>query len=291
MKGSRLLSEILKGQFAIDCHNVEAYFPLIDKLIAGENFTFNNQPKAILNIVSAEGKPLKTNVDGQKIITPGSIAVVSMHGEVIKNGDWCVYGADEIVAALTKAQENENVAATILDIDGPGGAVSAVGLFQEFANNVKNKPIIGLCDSALSLHYWTAIELCDHIMAANQVSARFGSIGVFLTFADNRKALEEKGYKIHEIYPEESSFKNKPYILAREGKYDLIKQEHLSPLAQEFQNAVREKRGDKLKEAADEGLLKGKTFFAKDALKYGLIDSIGGMSKAINVARLKSSMY
>ena len=211
MKGNTLLNTILKGEWLIDCHNVEAYYPIVDKILAGEKFNFSPEPKSILNFVDANGKALPKDSDGKTIVTEGAIAVVSMIGEVVKYGNYCIYGADEIVGALTAADKNPNVIATIFKIDGPGGAVSAIGPFQEFANSVKSKPVIGLCDSALSLHYWTAVEVCDHIMAENKVSARFGSVGVVLTFADNRKALEEKGYKIHEIYPEESAHKNKAF--------------------------------------------------------------------------------
>jgi len=287
MKGSRLISDILKGEWFIDIHNIECYYSLIDKIIAGEKTNITPEAKSILNIVSSEGKPLKRNDEGKTMVPPESIAIVTMRGELIKNGDYCVYGADEIVAALTIAEKNPNVAATILLLDGPGGSAAAIGLLIEFAKDVKTKPIIGLCDETLSLHYWTAVELCDHIMAANNVSARFGSIGVMLTFADNRKAMEEKGYKIHEIYPEESAHKNKAFKLAREGKYKAIKQELLSPLAKKFQKGVRANRPNLIEEV---GVLTGKAFFAEEALRLGMIDSIGGMKKALRVAKLMSTM-
>lgn len=288
MKGSTLLRSILKGEWLIDIHNIEAYYPILDKIMAGSSFQMNPEPKNILSYVDASGNPLRKNDQGQRVITPGSIAIVKMHGEVIKTGDFCVYGADEIVAALTSADKNPNVSATVFDIDGPGGAVNAIGLFQDFANNVKTKPIIGFCDSALSLHYWTAIEVCDHIMASNNVSARFGSIGVVLTFADNTKAMEEKGYTMHEIYPEESSHKNLSFKLAREGNYDAIKKEFLSPLAQKFQERVLAKMPNINQNI--EGIIKGKTFFADDALQHGLIHSIGGMQKAITQARMMAEL-
>jgi len=286
MKGSALLSTILTGEFLIDCHSVSAYYSIIDRVLAGGNFNLNPQPKSILNIVSADGSPLQKDNDGKSIVTVGAIAIVRMHGEVIKTGDLCVYGADEIVTALTVAENNPNIAATIFDIDGPGGAVNAIGLFQEFARDVKTKPIIGYADSALSLHYWTAVEVCDQIIASNNVSARFGSVGVVLSFADNVKAMKKAGYTIHEIYPDESKHKNLAFALARKGDYKAIKEEFLSPLALNFQDRVRANRPN-LKE--EEGVLTGKTFFADEALRLGMIDGIGGMQKAIRTAQLMSS--
>lgn len=287
MKGSRLISEIAKGEWLMDLHHIEAYFPLIEKITSGEKINFQPEAKSIISYIDSTGAPVRKNESGQSIIPQQAIAVVSMVGEVVKNGDLCVYGADEIVAALTAANNNPNVIATIFKIDGPGGAVSAIGLFQEFARDVKTKPIIGLCDSALSLHYWTAIEVCDHIMAENNVSARFGSVGVVLTFADTRKAMEEKGYTVHEIYPEESSHKNLAYQHARDGNYELIKSEFLSPLAKKFQERVRAKMPNIIEE---EGTLKGKTYFAEEALQRNMIHAIGGMKKAVSMATILSTI-
>lgn len=287
MKVNRLISEIIKGEWLLDFHNMEAYAPIANKILAGESLNINPEPKSILNFIDSNGKQLPKDEEGRTLVKEGSIAVVKMIGEVVKYGDFCVYGADEIVAALTQANNMKNVAATIFVIDGPGGAVSAIGPFQEFAKNVKSKPIIGLCDQALSLHYWTAVEVCDFVMADNDVSARFGSVGVVLTFADNKAAMEKAGYVFHEVYAPESEHKNLAFTMAREGKYEMIKDEFLSPLAKKFQASVRANR-PKLKE--ETGVLTGKTFFADEALRLGMIDGIGGMDKAIRQAIILSSI-
>ncbi|WP_372744292.1 S49 family peptidase [Lutibacter sp.] len=287
MKVNSLISDIIRGEWLIDIHNLEAYNPIISKLLAGEQLNLERDTKSILNFIDQGGNVVKENEEGVVLVPKGSIAVVKMIGEVVKYGDFCVYGADEIVAALTQANNMKNVLATIFIIDGPGGSVSSIGPFQYFAKNIKSKPIIGLCDQALSLHYWTAVEVCDHIMADNNVSARFGSVGVVLTFADNRKAMEEKGIKFHEVYPVESEYKNKAFALAREGKYEMIREEFLSPLAKNFQSRVKANRPNLLEEV---GVLSGKTFFADEALRLGMIDSIGGMQSAVRQAVILSSI-
>jgi protease-4 len=103
-------------------------------------------------------------------------------------------------------------------------------------------------------------------------------VGVVTSFIDTRPVMEERGYKFHEIYPEESKHKNEAFRLALEGKYDMIKEEHLSPLAKKFQAAVRAGRPN-LKEAT--GVLTGKTFNADTALEYGMIDGIGSLHDAL----------
>ena len=103
-------------------------------------------------------------------------------------------------------------------------------------------------------------------------------------FPDYAKYYEKEGIKVHTIYSNLSEYKNEPFELAKEGKYELIKSEVLDPLAQKFQQAVRERREGKLDEKV-EGILSGKVFYAEDALKNGLIDSIGSEQKAVDRCR------
>ena len=60
---------------------------------------------ALMTVADKTGKRLRANEDGEIEIPPGSIATVNLKGPVIKNGDFCTYGADEIVNALRFANE------------------------------------------------------------------------------------------------------------------------------------------------------------------------------------------
>ena len=72
-----------------------------------------------------------------------------------------------------------------------------------------------------------------------------------------------------------------------DGKYDMIKEEHLSPIAIKFQEAVRAACPN-LKEEV--GVLTGKTFNAEKALEYGMIDAIGSMDQAIQRLHIMSEL-
>ena len=289
MKVNPLFTEIIKGTWLLDVHQLDMYAPIVDKILSGESITGESiDPSAVMNLVDADGNPLQRNNDDEMIISENSIANVYAEGEITKNGGFCHYGARDIVAALYKAQSYENVDATIFHIDGPGGSTSAIGPFREFAKN-KTKPVIGLIDQALSLHYWAAISVCDFIIADNDVSARFGSVGIVASFIDARKAMELKGYKLHTVYPEESKHKNEAFHLALDGKYDMIKKELLSPLAIKFQDSVVEALPNIRKE--EEGVLTGKTFGADKALGLNMIHGIGGYKLALEKAHQLAFEY
>lgn len=279
MKVNQLLSEVIRGTWLIEPNYLLGFAPIVQKIIAGEDLNFADSTNSLVKILDPSGNVVKEDSEGRTEVPNGSYAMVSMMGAVIKYGDFCTYGADEIVGALEMADNNPRIKGTVFMIDGPGGAVSAIGPFLQFAKT-KKKPVVGLADACMSLHYWAAVSVCDHLMADNDVSARFGSVGVVSSFQDAKPYWEEKGIKFHEIYPPESENKNEAFRLALEGKYEMIIAEHLSPIAQKFQAAVRAGRPN-LKE--EKGVLNGKTYDADKALGLGMIDGIGSLADAMEM--------
>jgi len=277
MKVNPLLSEIYKGLWLIDHHSISSYGPIISKILAGDEVIFQNTNSAVIQIKDRNDKRVQREEDGGYNIPPQSVAHVYMNGPILKHGDLCTYGAEEIVGALRFANESKNIKGTILHTDGPGGSVSSIGPFRAFAKE-KKKPIVALIDSAYSAHYWAVCAVCDVLLADNDISFGVGSVGVVLSFVDTQPVLEAQGYVFHEIYPVESKHKNEAYALAREGKYDMIREEHLAPLARKFQGEVRQARPGLVEEV---GVLTGKTFGYEKAREYNMIDGLASVSEAI----------
>lgn len=286
MKVNTLLMDIMRGDWLMSLESRNAYAVIAHKIITGETVDLGTKTDCLISVLDSRGIKVKPDENGAMNIPSGSIAIVDMIGPVLKYGDFCTYGADEIVNALRIADNNPNIIGTVLNVDGPGGAVSAIGPFIEFGKT-KKKPIIALADQCCSLHYWAICAVADYKMADNNVSALFGSVGVVTSFVDNRKYLEGLGYTFHEIYPKESEHKNEAVRLAMDGKYEMIIDEMLSPLAKKFQAAVREANPN-LKEEV--GVLTGKTFPADKAVEYGMIDSIGSMAEAIQRLQVMSEI-
>lgn len=278
MKVSYLLSEILKGQWAIEPQTALSYGAFIASLIDGTHEDI--QPRQEwMPAFSVSGNVV---FGGDYNEAPaGSVAIIPLKGTMMKYGTWCSYGTTEIAAKLSQALNSKKITAVVLDIDSGGGGVNAippiVGTIQ-----ATDKPIVALCDIAASAAYFAAAS-CDHIMADNSLSAGFGSIGVLTSFMDIQPYWEQKGVKFHTIYAPESKDKNLEFEKALKGDYELMQNDVLSPLAVQFQNHVKQARAGKLNEK-EPGILSGKMFFADAALNNGLIDSIGNMQMAVDKA-------
>ncbi|MFL9844730.1 S49 family peptidase [Flavobacterium rhizosphaerae] len=286
MKSNPLINDLSKGYWAMTFEGISFWAPFANKLMSGELVKLDLQAGSLVQVFDENLRYIAPEEDGHQEVPPGSVAVISMVGALIRYGDWCIYGADDIVKALDEVERNENFIGAVVYFDGPGGAVNAIPPFQAFAAR-KTKTYVGVYELCCSAHLFAAYTFCDYLMAENTLTSTIGSIGVVFSVVDNRKYLESLGYKFHEIYPDESEDKNLAFRLAMEGKYEMIKKEMLSPLATKFQDAVRAAR-PKLKEAP--GVLTGKTFFTEQAIEYGLTDGVGTIADGIRMVQIKSEI-
>lgn len=264
-----ILYEILHGTWLLESPDPQAYKKIADNILSGGSM---NREKAdcysILGRQSSDGKG--------GIKTEDQVSVISMIGEMTKRSGMCNYGADYICQEFRKADANAEIKGHIAFFDGPGGNADAMPLFLSLKSQL-TKPVVALVERACSLHYWTACELSDHIMMANDLTAEVGSIGAQIMF-------EKPTNEIIVIRPKQSQDKNQDFLDAIAGKPELL-QAKLEPLAIAFQNGVKANR-PKVKEET----LHGKTYYAKEAIALGLADSIGDMQKAYNLVLTKAAL-
>ena len=277
-----LLSKILRGNWFLRPEDAIAGHVIVNNFLTGvyndEKYTKILSEISPLQQLSYEGESLYDKTPA------GSTAIIPVKGTLIKYGTFCSYGADEIAEQIRSAARHKNISSLVLDIDSGGGACDAVAPVCSAIEDVRKsgKAVVASCDLAASAAYWIACN-CDRIVADNDVSAEFGSIGVMCSFSDLKPIYEKMGVKFHEIYADQSENKNEAFRLALEGDYTKIKQESLNPMAVRFQNEVKSRRGNLKLDTP--GILAGKMFYAGDALKTGLIDEIGSLERAVEVAK------
>ncbi|WP_196890386.1 S49 family peptidase [Aureivirga marina] len=267
--------ELFSSLWAISPSSLYEYKPLFAKILSGRADSEGRELEANINyLVDENGDKIENRSND---IPPGTVGVVNLIGPMIKYGNWYLWGADELVEMLEALDKHPNVVGTILRIDSGGGAVKAVPVFANFLKR-KKKPVVALCDICASAAIWVK-SYCDYSFAENNISAMFGSIGVLAHLFSYKKFYEDLGIEEHIIVSDYSEDKNKAFTLAEKGKYKLIKEEYLNPTAKQFQETIKVKH-PKLKQDVP-GILKGKMFYAEQALEYGLINEIGTFEKAV----------
>ena len=300
MAFSTLYYTILNKPFFIDVRRIEAQAVLIDKFLEHDVADMNDKKLSdhtpVPRVLAGSDQRCSTTEASQnQTVTgdfgkapEGSVAVVTLRGDMMKEGTMCSYGTEEIAAVIREAADARNIIGIRLDIDSGGGAVDAIApMLQAIAySQAKGKPVVASCDLCASAAYYVACQ-CNRIVADNAISAEFGSIGVMMQFPDYAKYYEQKGIRIHTIYSNLSDWKNAPFEAARRGDYASIKAEQLDPLARQFQEAVKARR-QQLDQSVD-GILNGRMFYAQNALANGLIDQVGTAAEATELVRRLSA--
>lgn len=280
-KYNKLYHALLTDKWSVHPSLISKYTSVLDTFLhrapsAFEKDSEQEEEASIISFYDEHGDRIKT--DYREIPNQDCVASIEVVGTILKYSTMSTYGADYLISAIRSVLHQPSVKGIVLQVDSGGGAVSAMGPWTELLTKA-DKPIVTLADSCYSAAYWIAAH-SDYIIADNNISSGFGSIGVMLEFADIRGYYEKEGAKIHTIYSNLSSYKNKEYEEALKGNYELIKSQSLDPLAEKFQKAVVFQRGGKVNTQI-EGIIEGATFYAEEALEHGLIDQIGTMADAI----------
>ena len=218
-----------------------------------------------------------THKDYSDIPQGKQVSVVRLEGVMMRDEGWCQPGTRDIAAWLRQGDADQRVLANIVLIDSGGGAADSV---KDLADAITecNKPVLAFCDGDMCSAAYYAGAYADHIMA-NDGRNRVGCIGTMIQLAGYpAKSKDEDGYARLRIYADGSEDKNSEYEKALEGDFQLIKENVLNPLAEDFRNDVKSRRP-----ASTDDQRKGRTYYAQDVVG-SLIDSIGSFKDAVKQA-------
>ena len=199
------------------------------------------------------------------------------------DGDWlgAVDPVEECLRQIRAARQDAQVAAILLEVDSPGGDVTAADEIhrelQLFKASREDRRIVVLVhDLAASGGYYISVP-ADRIIA--QPTALIGSIGVILQTLNIQGLSEKIGVTDTTI----KSGKNKdllnPFHPADPEQIALL-QAAIDAMHERFVDLVA--KGRHLKKADLRPLADGRIFTAEEALKLRLIDEIGYWDEAFD---------
>ena len=186
--------------------------------------------------------------------------------------------ADHIVTALRDAFDNEKAAGVILRINSPGGSPVQSGyIYDEIQRLRKENPDTPLyavvTDICASGGYYIA-SAADKIYADK--ASIVGSIGVRMDNFGFVDAIQKLGVERRTLTAGENKALLDPFLPENE-KTKAHMQNMLSEIHQQFINAVKEGRGDRL-DTSVEGLFSGLIWTGETAVKNGLVDELASSS-------------
>lgn len=211
----------------------------------------------------------------------GAVQVIHINYPIAKY-DYCGDpGTQTLQQLVMAANADETVKSIVLWIDSPGGQADGT---EDLANTIKAsaKPVVAYTDQMMaSASYWIGSAAKEVIAKGsnNGWNNTIGSIGTTVMWKDDREKMAKEGVKIHTVFATASKDKWGDYFEMMDGKYDKLI-EQLDGYNESFLSAVQSNRAGKLN-LEKENVLTGKTYNAKQALKFGLIDKIGTFEMAV----------
>ncbi|HAY32599.1 MAG TPA: signal peptide peptidase SppA [Ignavibacteria bacterium] len=217
-----------------------------------------------------------TDTDGSLEISgkgKGKIAVVELN--------FTIFSSEGIVKQFKKYSEDKSIKAILLRVNTPGGGVAASQEIYEIIRKTRDggKPVIvSIASLGASGGYYAA---CGGSTIIADEGSLVGSIGVIIQLINYKELADKIGVKSMTITSGELKDAGNPFNDFSEKDRTYF-QEIVDDTYQQFIEVVaRERKIDtaKIKEYAT-----GRVFTGRQALKIGLIDSIGTYEDAIKIA-------
>jgi len=221
----------------------------------------------------------------------GHVALVQVRGGIVSGRSrrspmGRTAGSDTVCASLRAAAADDRARAVVLLVDSPGGsAVASETIWREVVLLQRRKPVIVAMGAvAASGGYYIACP-ADRIVALP--STLTGSIGVLGGKLVTRDLLHKVGLTTGTVARGEHAL----MFSARRG-FDGDEQRSLAAsmdaIYDDFVGKVAQGRG---RPRADiEAAARGRVWTGRDALEVGLVDSLGGLRDAVQLARSRAGL-
>jgi protease-4 len=219
----------------------------------------------------------------QKAKSKNKIAVIYAAGSIVSGkGSKDQMGSETISKAIREARLDDDVKAIVLRVNSGGGsALASDVMWRETTLAKKAKPfIVSMGDVAASGGYYIACA-ADKIVASEKTIT--GSIGVFGVipnmegFFNNKMGITFDGAKTNDHADMMGVFK--PLT----GQEKDIIQIGVEKIYDDFITKVAAGRG--MTKGAIDSIGQGRVWVGNDALEIGLVDEIGGLNRAIDIAQ------
>jgi len=219
--------------------------------------------------------------------TGSKFALIYCSGSITggEDGDDPIFGttvgANRVIRNIESAARSRSIKAIILRIDSPGGSgLASEKIWNSVKEASKEKPVIAsISDLGASGGYYIAIG-ADTIVA--QPSSLIGSIGVFIGKFSMEGLYQKLGISIESIQKGKNA---RMFSLAKTfspGERAVVRK-LIEDTYQDFVMRVAESRRQPYDQI--DNIAQGRVWTGERGFALGLVDTLGGLQTAINIAK------
>lgn len=249
----------------------------------------------VVDLISTEGKIHKISISDYSRLSPSSldleqgpkIALIYSSGTITGGNDsddpflGQTLGASRLIRNIRSAADIKSIKAIIIRINSPGGSgIASDNILNALDYARGKKPVVAsISDLGASGGYYIAIG-ADTIVS--QPASLIGSIGVFAGKFSLKNLYKNWGINTETIQRGKNAgmFSLSQKFTNSERK---IIQKIITDFYTNFVQKVSETRGKSFKEIHN--IAQGRVWTGKDGYEIGLIDTLGGLTTAIEIAK------
>jgi len=211
----------------------------------------------------------------RRIFPPGHVAILRLYGPIAggaRTADW--------IELVRRLRESRRVPAVVLDIDSPGGSATASDdMFLALERLAAKKPLVAAIRGTGASGSYLAAMAARRIVA--QPHAVVGSIGVISAGARLPRLLDRLGVSVAENRAGRLKGMGAPW--RDETDEERAKEQ---ALVDAFYSAfvARVAIGRHIPEERVRELATGEVWLGEQALELGLVDEIGDLERAVELA-------
>ncbi|GAA0600824.1 signal peptide peptidase SppA [Actinomadura livida] len=225
-----------------------------------------------------------------------SVALINGHGPIRLGrsgrggplpGSGPAMGSDTIGAAFRAAVKDDAVKAIVFRVSSPGGsAVASDAIWREvvLARRAGKPVIVSMGNVAASGGYYVAMA-ADTIVA--QPGTITGSIGVVTGKAVVNGLLDRVGITFGSVADGDHARMSSSTKDFSESEWERVNAS-LDKIYDDFTSRVAEGRGMSRERVHE--LARGRVWTGADAAEHGLVDELGGIDRALDLARKKAGL-
>jgi len=216
-----------------------------------------------------------------KSTSSDKIAIVYAQGEIrYGEGDENYIGQDKIIEALQKVRKDDKIKAIVLRVNSPGGSALASDLiWRELEITKKEKPlVVSMGNLAASGGYYIA---CNANKILAEPTTITGSIGVFGMIPNVSTLAGRMGINAEQVGTNKQSLGYSAFEPMSDEFHKVVK-ESIEDIYSTFVNRVS--KGRNMTFSQVDSIAQGRVWTGVEALENGLVDQLGSLDDAVEVA-------
>ncbi|MCD6535801.1 MAG: signal peptide peptidase SppA [Thaumarchaeota archaeon] len=182
---------------------------------------------------------------------------------------------------IKMVEADPSAKAVVLVINSPGGSAAASEEIYNMIKHLSEERVVVayIAEYGASGGYYISLPSDKIVASPNAFTGSIGAVSIIINYAE---LMEKLGIKAETFKSGRLKDIGSPWRDMTEEEKQIM-QSIIDSIARTFEERVREQRGDKIKDW--NSILTARPYLGTEALELGLVDEVGSLSDAINLAR------